>query len=254
MKQLGLMGFSQILRREPAAPYLPGQEIDCGEYKLRLKVNQRARRISLRIDNKTGDAVVTAPRIRNLTEAVEFARSRHDWIVAKRGDQSAPQTFAPGMTLTIRGHAVTLAAKTGVLSARPEQQADGSWHLVTSGDGATYARRIERYLRQQAMSALQAETDKFSTRLGVSGVKISLFDARARWGSCTPSRKAIRYSWRVILAPPQVLGYLAAHECAHLRHPDHSPAFWATVTELFGPYKAARDWLKKHGHELFKYA
>ncbi len=233
--------------------YAPGDVLDFGDYKLRLKVNARARRISLRIDNKTGEAVVTAPKPRHLKDAVDFARTRHDWIVEHRQKQPEPQGFAPGMVLSIRGHDVTLAEKVGVISARAMQLADGTWQLVTSGDAKTFSRRIERYLKQQALKALQAETENYAAMLGVTGVKVSLFDARARWGSCTPARKAIRYSWRVILAPPQVLKYLVAHEVSHLRHPDHSDRFWAQVTELFGNYKPARKWLKTQGHELFRY-
>ncbi|ESQ85722.1 hypothetical protein AEAC466_00695 [Asticcacaulis sp. AC466] len=238
---------------KPEPGYAPGDVLDFGAYKLRLKVNERARRISLRIDNKTGEAVVTAPRPKHLKDAVDFARTRHDWILEHRRDQPAPERFAPGVVIHIRGQAVTLSEKAGVITARPIQAEDGTWQLVTSGDESLFSRRIERYLRQQALKTLQAETDRFAGMLGVSGVRISLFDARGRWGSCTPSRKTIRYSWRVILAPPHVLEYLAAHECAHLRHPDHSDRFWTEVTGLFGDYRAARKWLKTNGHTLFRY-
>jgi len=270
---------SALLRSQ--STYAAGDVIDCGEYKLRLKVNARARRISLRIDNKTGDAVVTAPKPKQLSDAVDFARSRHDWILKSRRGQDRPQPFAPGLVLSIKGHDVTLAARDGVITPKAEQGEDGAWRLVTSGDAATYARRIERYLRQQAMKTFEAETAKYVAMLGHSEaspnasafgkrdcapelmrgaraapehIKVSLFDAKGRWGSCTPARKAIRYSWRVILAPKAVLSYLCAHEVAHLKHPDHSPAFWAQVTALYGGnYKPARDWLKKQGHTLFRY-
>ena len=68
----------------PREAYADGQVIDCGDYALRLKVNRRARRISLRIDNKTGEAVASAPSPRHLKDAVAFARARHDWIVGMR--------------------------------------------------------------------------------------------------------------------------------------------------------------------------
>ncbi|MGA9658293.1 MAG: SprT family zinc-dependent metalloprotease [Asticcacaulis sp.] len=237
----------------PVPPYTSGQVLDFDGYRLRLKVNARAKRISLRMDSKTGEAVVTAPRASHLKDAVAFARSRHDWIIEHRHKQPERIGFSPGVTLSIRGHAVILAERPGVISARPVQMADGTWQLVSSGDARTYSRRIERYLRQQALKVLQAETDRYAGILGVSGVKISLFDARGRWGSCTPSRKTIRYSWRVIMAPVEVLSYLCAHECAHLKHPDHSDRFWAEVTHLFGDYKPARKWLKTEGHSLFYY-
>ena len=272
---------SAFLRSQGTA-YAPGDVIDCGDYQLRLKVNARARRISLRIDNKTGEAVVTAPRPKLLGDAVDFARSRHDWILKTRRGQTQPQPFAPGLVLSIKGHMVTLETRDGVITPKAEQSADGSWRLVSSGDAATYARRVERYLRQQAQKTFEAETARYvamlyghpeaspnapafgkrgcaselvrGARAAPERIKVSLFDAKARWGSCTPARKAIRYSWRVILAPKAVLSYLCAHEVAHLKHPDHSPAFWAQVTALYGgPYKPARDWLKKQGHTLFAY-
>jgi len=242
-----------FLKPEATPAFAAGQVIDFGDYVLRLKVNARAKRISLRIDNKTGEAVVTAPRPRHLKDAVAFAKSRHDWILEKRSAQPQALSFAPGQTLHIRGHAVILGMRDRVISPRAEQQADGTWHLISSGDPKTYARRIERYLRQQALKALQAETDACAAKLGVNGVKISLFDAKGRWGSCTPSRKTIRYSWRIILAPAATLTYLCAHECAHLKHPDHSPRFWAEVEALNPGYKPARQWLKTHGHTLFQY-
>lgn len=244
----------KALLRSPEPAYAAGQAIDFGDYVLRLKVNARARRISLRIDNKTGEAVVTAPRPKHLKDAVAFAKSRHDWIIEHRRAQPQPERFAPGLTIQIRGHSVILAQKAGVITARPLQLEDGSWQLVTSGDETLFARRIERYLRQQALKTLQTETDRYAGMLDVSGVKISLFDAKGRWGSCTPARKTIRYSWRVILAPPKVLEYLVAHECAHLRHPDHSERFWNEVTAMFGDYKPARKWLKTHGQTLFRYS
>lgn len=235
------------------AAYRDGDTVDLGSYQVRLSVNPRARGVRVRID-RHGEVVATAPRLAKLADALAFARTQDAWITAKLADCVRPEPFAPGQVISIKGHAVTLADKAGVISARPVQQADGSWQLVTSGDAATFARRVERYSRQQALKAVQAQTGVYTARLGVEGVKVSLFDAKGRWGSCTPGRKAIRYSWRIILAPPDVLNYLCAHEVAHLKHPDHSPRFWAEVTSLFGAdYRPARRWLKTEGQTLFKY-
>lgn len=233
--------------------YRDGDTVDFGAYQVRLSVNPRARGVRVRID-RHGAVIATAPKPAKLADAVDFTRKQHDWIVTKLGDCIRPEPFAPGQVITIKGHEVTLAELAGVISARPVQTADGGWQLVTSGDAATFARRIERYLRQKALKTLQTETAAYAARLGFDGVKVSLFDAKGRWGSCTPGRKAIRYSWRIILAPPSVLSYLCAHEVAHLRHPDHSPRFWAEVKALYGgDYKPARNWLKTEGKGLFRY-
>lgn len=240
------------LKRAFAPQFADGDIVDLGDYSLHLKVNPRARAFKVRVD-RHGEVVVTASRPRYLADAVAFAKSQHAWIAEQRGKRVVSLPFAPGHAITIAGHPVTLAERAGVISPKAEQQPDGSWQLVSSGDAKTYARRIERYLRGQALKLLTSETERMAAQLGFTGIRTSLFDARARWGSCTPARKAIRYSWRMILAPKAVLTYLCAHEVSHLKHPDHSPRFWAEVAGLYGDCKAARKWLKTEGQTLFRY-
>ena len=79
---------------------------------------------------------------------------------------------------------------------------------------------------------------------------MSIADTKSRWGSCSPHNRTIRYSWRVVMAPPPVIDYLAAHEVAHLVHADHSPAYWAVVHRLVGDHRPFRQWLRDHGAAL----
>lgn len=232
-----------------AAPvYRDGESVDCGAFRLRLKVNQRARRISLRLDARTGEAIVSAPRARDLARAVDFALSRTDWLNARLASRPAALSFHPGLELPYRGGSVLLTEAEGRAAARLEGGV-----LSAGGEGAAYHRRIEAFLRKQALIFAQEHTEAYAQKLGVEGVRVSLSDPRGRWGSCTPSRRTIRYSWRLIMAPEEVFAYVCAHEAAHLRHPHHGPAFWAEVEALFGPYKPFRQWLKAEGGDLFAY-
>jgi predicted metal-dependent hydrolase len=77
-------------------------------------------------------------------------------------------------------------------------------------------------------------------------------DTRSRWGSCS-SQGTLMYSWRLIMAPPEVLRYVAAHEVAHLAEMNHSPAFWQVVQTLYGAHHRERGWLREHGASLHKY-
>jgi predicted metal-dependent hydrolase len=61
------------------------------------------------------------------------------------------------------------------------------------------------------------------------------------------------YSWRLILAPQEVLAYVAAHEVAHLVEMNHSADFWAVVTRLYGDSSAQRHWLRVEGGSLHRY-
>ncbi len=82
--------------------------------------------------------------------------------------------------------------------------------------------------------------------------RLTLRDTRSRWGSCSASG-ALSYSWRLILAPSEVLDYVAAHEVAHLKEMNHSSAFWDTVTRIHGPYEVQRGWLRSDGAALHRY-
>lgn len=79
--------------------------------------------------------------------------------------------------------------------------------------------------------------------------RITIRDQRTRWGSCS-SKGTLSFNWRLMLAPPAILDYVVVHELCHLRHMDHSPAFWQAVGEVFPDYASARKWLRKHGQEL----
>jgi predicted metal-dependent hydrolase len=104
-----------------------------------------------------------------------------------------------------------------------------------------YQRRAEDILAKT--SALLAE------KLGISPTKITVREYRSQWGSCSVTGH-IRYSWRIILAPWEVVEYVTAHELAHLRNHDHSSRFWRCVEILNPQYRGHRDWLRTHGATL----
>jgi hypothetical protein len=122
--------------------------------------------------------------------------------------------------------------------------------IRSGGEDDAFAHRVLNLLRREALADLAARTAVHAAALGVPMPRVSLNDAGGRWGSCTPARGTIRYSWRLIAAPPSVLDYLAAHEVAHLKEANHGPSFWALVERLYGDPRPARDWLKREGAAL----
>ena len=216
---------------------------------LRLSVNRRARRISVRIDARTGEAVVVAPTERGLEQAVAFAGSRSLWIAERLNARAAGVAMTPGATLTVLGEPTRLEATGGAGAARFAR--DGSQLLIRAGgEGEAFTRRVLNLLRAEARCHLSARTAVHLQTLGLAPVTLSISDPKSRWGSCTPRRRSIRYSWRIVMAPPAVLDYLAAHEVAHLVRADHSPAFWAVVFDLVGDPTPHRRWLRDHGATL----
>lgn len=216
---------------------------------LRLSVNRRARRVSIRIDARAGEAVVTAPSERRLKDGVEFARTKAVWIAERLAARPASSPLSPGQTVLLLGREVRLQATGGAGAARLVETPDGPV-ILSGGEGEAYARRIENLMKRLAREALTARTDVHLKTLGQRPVKLSIADTKSRWGSCSPHNRSIRYSWRVVMAPPPVLDYLAAHEVAHLVHADHSPAYWSVVERLVGDHRPHRKWLRDNGPAL----
>jgi predicted metal-dependent hydrolase len=91
-----------------------------------------------------------------------------------------------------------------------------------------------------------------AARIGRKLNRVSVRDTRSRWGSCSSTAR-LSFSYRLIFAPKEVMEYVVAHEVAHLRHMNHSPAFWNAVEFLCPQYDAAKDWLKLHGKDLYRF-
>jgi predicted metal-dependent hydrolase len=230
-----------------------GDRLEIAGAVVNLKVNRRARRVSLRLDRTRREIVATAPSPRRLSEAAAFARERASWIVERLAELPASPPIHPGLTLEIFGEPVRLEAGAG--RARWHEAQNGEPARITAmGEGEGYARAVVLLIRRRAMAVLSERTAHYAARLGAPMPKVSIMDAKSRWGSCRPgpggTPGVVRYSWRLALAPFEVADYVAAHECAHLRELNHGPRFWAHVKALVGDERPHRAWLREHGARL----
>ncbi|OWU86098.1 zinc metalloprotease [Oceanicola sp. 22II-s10i] len=208
-----------------------------------LKRSIRARRISLRVSGLDGRVTLTLPRGVSEREGLAFAREKADWLRGHLDRQAQPVSIGIGASLPVEGVDRTIRAGTG-RGLRLEGDA-----LIVPGSADTASRRIAAWLKALARDRLAEASDRHAAALGRRYTKLTLRDTRSRWGSCTADG-GLMYSWRLILAPPEILDYVAAHEVAHLAEMNHSAAFWAHVDRLYGPHKAARGWLRQHGPGL----
>ncbi|WP_254442473.1 M48 family metallopeptidase [Ruegeria arenilitoris] len=209
-----------------------------------LRKSSRARRISLRISQLDGRVTLTYPQFVAETEALNFAQQKEAWIRQHLEERPTPAEVRFGQTIPVEGaprRIVPVSGRRVIL--RPDE--------VAVPEGAE-ARRLARFFKELARDRLTSACDDYSAMLGRSYSTLTLRDTRSRWGSCS-SAGGLMFSWRLILAPPEVLHYVAAHEVAHLAEMNHSPAFWENVEQLFGPYKNPRRWLRDNGAELHRY-
>jgi predicted metal-dependent hydrolase len=233
--------------------FADGDRLEVAGAPVRLKVNRRARRVSLRLDRTKREVVATAPSLRRLSEAAAFARERAGWIAERLSELPQTQVLAPGMLIELFGRPVRLEAGSG--RARWIEAIDGSTpRIAAMGEGEGYARAVILVIRRRALEVLGARTAHYAQRLGAPMPKVTVADARSRWGSCKAgvhgAPGSIRYSWRLALAPFDVADYVAAHECAHLLEQNHGPRFWAHVRALVGDERRHRAWLRAEGARL----
>lgn len=233
--------------------FADGDRLEVAGAVVRLKVHRRAHRVSLRLDRTKREVVATAPSLRRLPEAAAFARERAGWIAERLSELPPSQALAPGMLIEVFGRPARLEAAAG--RARWIEPPDGSTpRICAMGDGEGFARAVILVLRRRALEVLRERTAHYAARLGAPMPKVSVADAKSRWGSCRPGARgapgSIRYSWRLALAPFEVADYVAAHECAHLLELNHGPRFWAHVRALVGDERRHRAWLRAEGARL----
>ncbi|MEP3295536.1 MAG: SprT family zinc-dependent metalloprotease [Pseudoruegeria sp.] len=216
------------------------------EITVHLKRSTRAQRMSLRVSRLNGRVTLTLPNWAPETEARLFATQRADWIRGHLREQ--PDVVVPQMEglISVEGKDRRIVQGTARRVTLSDDQ------IAVPGPVDRVPARLQGFLKALARERLAAASDQYCAVLGLRYHKLTLRDTRSRWGSCS-SEGNLMYSWRLIMAPVEVLQYVAAHEVAHLREMNHAPEFWSVVEKLYPAYKRPRHWLREHGHHLHRY-
>lgn len=214
-----------------------------------LRRNSRARRYTLRLDRAGDGATVTMPRRGSIAAAKAFVARHADWIAERLA--ARPERPDVPDEVPIRG-IVHRAVPTGLLRGRVRIVATETGPAIeVPGEAPHVRRRLTDFLKGEAREDLAAAVARHAAALGVKPAAIRLKDTSSRWGSAS-AKGVLAFSWRLVMAPPFVLDYVAAHEVAHLREMNHSDRFWAICERLCPETDAAKAWLKAHGAGLHR--
>lgn len=213
-----------------------------------LKVSPRARVMRLRVDPRTGGVLLTVPRRVSQRRALAWAAGHRDWIEKALADIAPAIPIGDGSILPLEGEPHRIDWD----PARPRRVERRDGLLLVGGPAEGLEGRILRWLRGRARDLLSEETRFYAARAGRKPARVAVGDPLSRWGSCSMSG-AIRYSWRLILAPAFVRRATVAHEVAHLVHMNHGRDFHALVADILGEDpRPARLWLKREGASLHR--
>jgi predicted metal-dependent hydrolase len=250
-------GFADMARallyRRPAEPSRLLVKHGSQIYSVRLRRHRRARRYTLRIHPSDREAILTMPPRGTLADAKDFAHRHGGWIAARLVRLPTEAPFLHRSVIPRLGVAHSIVHRTGERGTVWTETRDSGERILCVAGGIEYLdRRVHDYLKREARKDLQKAAQRYAEALGVKVKRLSIRDQSSRWGSCT-SAGSLSFSWRLILAPPIVLDYLAAHVVAHLVEMNHSARFWRVVARVCDHVERAKKWLDTEGNDLHRY-
>ena len=215
-----------------------------------LLVRRKRRSIGLKVD--AGGLTISAPLREPYHHLDQVIVEREAWVVEKLAQMQARQLPEPkwksGESLPLLGIDLELYLYRTYTRADPIRSSSRLLVGVPDvKDGELVKSRIAAWYRRLAHQNFAERIACLAPRLGVAPPPFKLSEAKTTWGVCTPEGQ-LRLSWRLIKAPQAQIDYVVAHELAHLRHMDHSRAFWQTVEMIYPEYQRDRKALEQDGH------
>lgn len=219
------------------------------ELPLRIVENDRAKRLTLRIDAGGKGLRVTVPPGLRPGEVDLFLDRHRGWLETRLSRLPDRPQVRPGVKIPLRGLPHLIVHEAGRRGTVEIEVADGAPALLVHGDLAHLPRRIADFLKREAKRDIERLVARHCESVGRAATSIRYKDTSSRWGSCT-AQGGLSFSWRIMMAPPTVIDYLVAHEVAHLKEMNHGPDFWALCRQLCPRTDEARAWLKRNGSAL----
>ena len=218
-----------------------------------VRAHPTARRFTLRVSRTRRTVHLTVPASFDVKEANRFLAQSLDWVIERLDGVPEAVPFRDGAQIPVRGitHGLRFLGH-AVRGAVVVPASDGGAALVVAGAAEHAPRRLKDWLIAEARRDIDARVQHHAAALGVRARRITLRDQKSRWGSCT-SDGNLSFSWRLVLAPPIVLDYVAAHEVAHLAEMNHGPRFWRLVARTMPRMEEAKFWLRRNGADLYRY-
>lgn len=239
------------LRSKTRAPETTRRAHWVGERALPLTIreNGRATRITLRIDPGGRGLSLTVPLGLRKGEIEDFLDRHQGWLATRLSHFADENTLRDGGTLSLRGVDHRIEHTGSVRGITEVVQTPDGPVLRVSGLEGHMGRRLAAYLKKEARKDLESLVAVHAAAIRSPVVSITMKDTRSRWGSCSWDGR-LAFSWRIVMAPPLIIDYLAAHEVAHLKEMNHGPEFWALCRQLCPHTEEARKWLKQNGSQL----
>jgi predicted metal-dependent hydrolase len=243
-------GFFRTLQKPAPSPVEAREHTVAGRtLPLRIVENERARRLTLRIDAGGQGLRITVPPGLRRGEVEKFLDRHQGWLEQRLAKVPEKPQVRPGIKIPFRGVPHLIVHEPGRRGTVSVGHDDSGPFLAVHGDRLHLPRRVADFLKREAKREIDALVAHHTAAVGRSAKAIRFRDTSSRWGSCT-SDGTLSFSWRIMMAPPAVINYLVAHEVAHLKEMNHGPKFWKLCAELCPDTERCKAWLKRNGSAL----
>ncbi|MBB2166317.1 M48 family metallopeptidase [Gluconacetobacter sp. 1b LMG 1731] len=237
-------GLSGLRPTEAEIVRLAGRDVP-----VRWRRSSRARRLSLRIDAREAEIVITLPPRAEREAGMALLRNHAVWALSRLDHLPAAAPWHDGGQVVLDGCAH------GIVHCPDGRR--GVWIedgvVKVSGEAPFLRRRLATFLRQEAGHRLGERLTALTGSSGLRPRRLVIKDTSSRWGSCS-ANGTVMLNWRLVMAPVDVQHYVIAHELAHLRHMNHGSDFWVLVAALTPHRHMAETWLRRHGPALLRAA
>lgn len=240
-----------------ASPIVRSDRVLLGERAIAFKLFRVPRRRNVHVlVNDEGKLEVRAPWRFSVDDARAAIHEHRNWVLGALEETRTRLRLRPqlvsGSTLPLLDEKLRLRvqvhAQLSLFDARNKASSrlgnvrrDGRELQVQvyAAEQSAVRRLLESWYRDQAEMVFARHMRPIAQALDVQYSQVSVRAQRTRWGSCS-SRGSINLNWRLMLMPTRLMDYVLAHELAHLREMNHSPAFWALVESVFADYRERR--------------
>lgn len=222
-------------------------------YPVRLIPHARATKLKLRISKAGGQISITVPAKMAKKPALKYAKKfldeSIDWIADELENCLTAAQISDQSCIPYKGQSLLLT--TDLTRKRGVKKRDHILYIA-GDDAGLFGARVKRWLQKDARKTIDESVLYYAAVMNVTVGSIGIGDMKSRWGSCS-SKGDLRFNFRLIMAPKEILDYVVVHELAHRVHMDHSARFWALVGDYCPDYKRLRKQLKQTAAELQRY-
>lgn len=237
-------------------------------------IRSKRKTISISLSEEAGVVVRVPERMRN-SDVEAVVEQKRPWIIKHlqemehRRAEKIDRIYETGTPFLFQGKTIFLnliyketpphpANVQGKVKETPPHsrknvsitlEADQIMVITENTESGYLKTSITKWYKMMAKQIIIPRALRIARMMNENIDTIRIKDQKSRWGSCS-SKRNLNFNWKLVMAPEPVLDYVIIHELCHLKHMNHSKAFWEYVEQIMPDYQISRKWLKENGHKL----